>query len=137
MQSGAMVEEWPAVLGCDAGGLVLECGDGVTKFKPGDYAYGCTRVGKNQYSTYQETFLMDEDIALKKSSNISIESASTIGVGLEVRVSITSGSSAGLLETGAALLTWRNLRRQPSVSSRGQVKFCGPLVVRPTGRTGG
>jgi NADPH:quinone reductase-like Zn-dependent oxidoreductase len=84
MHGGILVTGWPAILGCDASGVVLECGDGVSKFKRGDYVFGCTRVGQNEYSTFQETFLMDEDIAFKRSSNVTTEQACTIGVALDV-----------------------------------------------------
>lgn len=82
--TGFLATAWPAVFGCDASGVVLECGSGVTKFKPGDHAFGCTFVGQNAYSTFQETFLMDEDLAFKRGGSLTTESAATIGVGLLV-----------------------------------------------------
>jgi len=98
--SGALVLEWPVILGCDASGVVIECGSEVTKFKIGDHAYGCTRVGQNQYSTFQETFLMDEELAFKRSSNISTLAACTIGVGLDVcRVGWPGWTDAHMLTT--------------------------------------
>ena len=51
---GILVQEWPIVLGCDAGGRVEELGKGVTRFQVGDYAMGCTRLGKHGYGTFQE-----------------------------------------------------------------------------------
>jgi NADPH:quinone reductase-like Zn-dependent oxidoreductase len=82
--SGVLVTEWPIILGCEASGVVVEIGDGVTKFKPGDYVFGCTRLGYNKHSTFQQTFVMDEDITIKKSPNLSVEEASTLGVALKV-----------------------------------------------------
>jgi NADPH:quinone reductase-like Zn-dependent oxidoreductase len=38
--SGILVNAWPAVLGCDASGIVVDVGDGVTKFKKGDAVFG-------------------------------------------------------------------------------------------------
>ncbi len=41
MQStGMLVTSWPIVLGCDASGLVVETGEGITKFKKGDAVFG-------------------------------------------------------------------------------------------------
>ncbi|KAH8879603.1 GroES-like protein [Thozetella sp. PMI_491] len=79
--TGLLVLEWPAVLGCEASGVVIELGEGVTKLQVGDRVLGCTRVGQNQYSTFQETFLMDEDTSVKF-SNLTLEQASTLGVAL-------------------------------------------------------
>ncbi|KAI9893972.1 MAG: hypothetical protein M1814_004742 [Vezdaea aestivalis] len=79
---GILVQSWPIVLGCDASGVVVETGAGVTKFKPGDYVCGCTRLGYVGYSTYQEFFLMDEPLTIKKPSDASTESAATVGVGV-------------------------------------------------------
>ena len=54
MQGGLLVESWPIVLGCDASGVVVEAGEEVTKFKVGDGAFGCTRLGFPGYMTFQE-----------------------------------------------------------------------------------
>jgi NADPH:quinone reductase-like Zn-dependent oxidoreductase len=52
--TGELVLSWPIVLGCDASGVVAETGEGVTKFKVGDKVFGCTRLGHQGYSTFQE-----------------------------------------------------------------------------------
>lgn len=49
-----LVDSWPVVLGCDAGGVVVELGPGASKFKIGDEVCGCTRLGVPGYSTFQE-----------------------------------------------------------------------------------
>ena len=54
MQNGLLVEKWPIVLGCDASGIVVATGEDVTKFKVGDGAFGCTRIGFVGYMTFQE-----------------------------------------------------------------------------------
>jgi len=81
--SGMLVTAWPAVLGCEASGVVLEAGADVERFRPGDRVYGCTRLGINAYTTFQEAFLMDEELTFKRGPGISAEQACTIGVGLE------------------------------------------------------
>ncbi|RDW64759.1 hypothetical protein BP6252_10410 [Coleophoma cylindrospora] len=91
--SGMLVTSWPVVLGCDASGEVVEVGKGVSKFKIGDHAYGCTRLGVPGYGTFQEYHLMDEKLAFKKPGNISVEQAATLGVGL---LTASLGLIAGL-----------------------------------------
>ncbi|KAI9826824.1 MAG: lysophospholipid acyltransferase [Thelocarpon impressellum] len=79
---GILVVSWPIVLGCDAGGVVVEVGkDAGSSFKVGDEVCGCTRLGTPGHSTLQEYFLMDAPIAMPKPKNISIAQASTLGVG--------------------------------------------------------
>lgn len=82
--TGLLITSWPAVIGCDASGVVVEVGEGVTRLKKGDYILGCTRVGTAGHSTYQENFLMSEDTAVRQVANVTPENASTIGVGLYV-----------------------------------------------------
>ena len=53
--SGLLVQDWPLVLGVDAGGVVVEVGEKAkAKFKVGDEVCGCTRLGTKGYSTAQE-----------------------------------------------------------------------------------
>ncbi|OBT98834.1 hypothetical protein VE01_03434 [Pseudogymnoascus verrucosus] len=80
--TGQLVTAWPIVLGCDASGTVVEVGEGVTKFKIGDAVFGCTTLGTPGHSTFQEYFLMDEDLTFKKPGGVTTEQAATIGVGL-------------------------------------------------------
>lgn len=79
---GLQVDEWPAGLGADASGVVVEVGPVAAKkydLKAGDYVCGCTRVGPRQYSTCREFFLMDAQVAMRKPSNLSVAQAATIG----------------------------------------------------------
>ncbi|KAI5457846.1 chaperonin 10-like protein [Mariannaea sp. PMI_226] len=80
--TGLLVEEWPAVLGSDCVGVVLNVDAACTKLKPGDYVYGCAPIGQNKFTPFQETFLVEEDVMFKRPANISIEECCTIGVGL-------------------------------------------------------
>ncbi|PMD60399.1 GroES-like protein [Hyaloscypha bicolor E] len=80
--TGMLVLSWPIVLGCDASGVVAEVGEGVSKFKIGDKVFGCTRLGHAGYGTFQEFFLMDENLAFKNEGNLSLEEAATVGVGV-------------------------------------------------------
>ncbi|KFX86801.1 hypothetical protein V490_08834 [Pseudogymnoascus sp. VKM F-3557] len=80
--TGLLVTAWPIVLGCDASGTIVEVGEGVTKFKKGDAVFGCTVLGTPGHSTFQEYFLMDEDLTFKKPDGLTTEQAATIGVGV-------------------------------------------------------
>lgn len=83
MQStGLLVTAWPIVLGCDAGGVVVQVGpDAASSFKVGDRVCGCTRLGVPGYSTFQEYFLMDAKLTLPILEGFSIEQGATLGVG--------------------------------------------------------
>lgn len=85
--SGLLITSWPAVIGCDASGVVIETGSDVKRLKKGDYVLGCTRLGIPGHSIFQETYLMDEDVTVKKVGDITVENAPTIGVGLYVSLS--------------------------------------------------
>ena len=80
--SGLLVTHWPVVLGCDAGGVVVEVGQGSSSsIKVGQRVAGCTRLGVPGYSTFQEFFLMDERLALQIPEEMSYQQAATLGVG--------------------------------------------------------
>lgn len=78
------MKEWPAILGSDCAGVVIEVGLDCTKLKPGDYVYGCAPLGQNNYTPFQETFLVEEDVFFKKHPELSVEDGCTIGAGLLV-----------------------------------------------------
>ncbi|QGI69963.1 hypothetical protein CEK26_002296 [Fusarium fujikuroi] len=77
--TGMMVNEWPAVLGSDGAGVVIEVGPDVTRLKVGDYVYSCAPVGQNRFTPFQEAYLAREDLLFKKGDNISLEDSCTIG----------------------------------------------------------
>lgn len=79
-----VISPWPVVLGCEGSGVVVAVGDEVTRFRVDDGVFGCTRVGQSEYATFQETFLMDEDLAYRRPERLSAEEASTLGVALDV-----------------------------------------------------
>jgi NADPH:quinone reductase-like Zn-dependent oxidoreductase len=95
-----MVQSWPIVLGCDASGIVVECGSPDSRFKSVNGTpqgvFGCTRLGFPGYGTFQEYFLMDEHLAFKKPRSWdglshAAEKGATIGVGLLVGLTFTGG----------------------------------------------
>ncbi|KAI9771425.1 MAG: hypothetical protein M1840_002045 [Geoglossum simile] len=82
MQStGILIPAFPTVLGCDASGIVEEVGQGVEGFRVGDRVCGCTRLGIQGHGTWEEYFLMDAIVTTPTPKNVSIEQASTLGVG--------------------------------------------------------
>ncbi|KAL1850974.1 hypothetical protein VTK73DRAFT_9568 [Phialemonium thermophilum] len=80
--TGVLVDEWPAVLGSDFAGVVVDVGPDCSKLRPGDYVHGCASIGRNKYTPFQETFLADETTVLRKVSGLNAASAATVGSGL-------------------------------------------------------
>ena len=80
--TGLLVTAWPIVLGCDASGVVTIVGDGAaSNLKVGDRVCGCTRLGVPGFSTFQEYFCMDSNLALPIPKDLSYQQGATIGVG--------------------------------------------------------
>jgi NADPH:quinone reductase-like Zn-dependent oxidoreductase len=79
-----MVNEWPAILGSDGAGVVIEVGPDVTRLKVGDYVYSCAPVGQNRFTPFQDAYLAREDLLFKRGTNISLEDSCTIGTCLLV-----------------------------------------------------
>lgn len=80
--TGLLVTAWPIVLGCDASGVVTRVGDAAaSKFSVGDRVCGCTRLGVPGFSTFQEYFCMDSNLALAIPKDLSYQQGATLGVG--------------------------------------------------------
>jgi NADPH:quinone reductase-like Zn-dependent oxidoreductase len=90
-QYGALVLDWPAVLGSDFCAQVIEAGPECTRLKKGDYVYSECRLGQKAYSPFQETFLVDEDYVFKVEGDLTPVQASTIAVGALVRLLFVRG----------------------------------------------
>ena len=82
--SGILIEGFPAVIGSDFTGVVLETGPECKKLTKGDYVFGCAPVGLNKFSPFQETFLAGEDWVFKKTEGMKLEEGPTVGSGLLV-----------------------------------------------------
>ncbi|WFR60975.1 NADP-dependent oxidoreductase [Paenibacillus amylolyticus] len=75
--------EMPLILGNDFSGVVVEIGDKVDQFKPGDEVYG--RPRKNRIGTLAEYIAVHQDDISLKPTNLSFEEATSIPlVGLTV-----------------------------------------------------
>lgn len=99
--SGLLINEWPAIIGSDCAAVVIDVGPHCTKLSVGDYVYGCAPLGQNRFTPFQDTFLVEERVFLKKSSNLSIEESCTIGVGiLTAGLCLLGGAELKLSEDG-------------------------------------
>ncbi|KAJ4297319.1 hypothetical protein N0V88_004237 [Collariella sp. IMI 366227] len=99
--TGLLINEWPAIIGSDCAGVVIEAGAGCTRLEVGDHVYGCAPLGQNKFTPFQETFLVEEDVFLKKSENFSVEEATTLGAGLlTAGLCVLAGMDLKLSENG-------------------------------------
>ncbi|KAH7165460.1 chaperonin 10-like protein [Dactylonectria macrodidyma] len=100
--SGLLINEWPAIIGSDCAAVVTAVGPDCTKLSTGDYVYGCAPLGQNRFTPFQDTFLVDERVFFKKSSNLSVEDTCTIGVGLlTAGLCLLGGADLKLSEDGS------------------------------------
>ncbi|KAK7424263.1 hypothetical protein QQX98_000531 [Neonectria punicea] len=100
--SGLLIKEWPAIIGSDCAAVVIDVGPDCTKLKAGDYVYGCAPLGQNRFTPFQDTFLVEERVFFKKSSNLSVEETCTIGVGLlTAGLCLLAGAELKLSEDGS------------------------------------
>ncbi|KAF5624487.1 zinc-binding alcohol dehydrogenase domain protein [Fusarium sp. NRRL 52700] len=119
--TGMMVNEWPAILGSDGAGVVVELGPDVNRLKLGDYVYSCAPVGQNKFTPFQDAYLAQEDLLFKRGNNISLEDSCTIG--------------ACLLTSSICLLTGAGLEL-PEDGNRAQEKDEWIVVLGGTGNVG-
>jgi len=83
----AQITEFPYVLGRDFSGVVAECGEGVSDFKPGDAVFGVCPGG--QEGCYAEKLAVDASVVAKKPEGFShVEMAAVSLIGLTAIVSI-------------------------------------------------
>ena len=70
------------VIGSDGAGVVVEVGDGVSKFKNGDQVYGdfhnFTRGRQNPWGTLAQYTVVEEDLVAPKPTNLSFEEAASL-----------------------------------------------------------
>lgn len=68
----------PAVLGCDAAGIVEAVGAGVIGFMPGDEVYGCVGGVKGQGGTLADYVLADARVVAHKPGTLSMREAAAL-----------------------------------------------------------
>jgi len=78
--------DFPAVPGCDAAGVVVEVGDGVSKFKNGDEVYSDIQnfvAGRpKQWGTLAQYTVVEEYLVAPKPTNLSFEEAASLPLAL-------------------------------------------------------
>lgn len=81
MRSGAVsavAPEFPAILHGDVAGIVIEVGEGVSKFKASDEVYGCAGGFKETGGALAEFMLADTRLIAHKPNNITMEEAAAL-----------------------------------------------------------
>ncbi|KAK1760277.1 chaperonin 10-like protein [Echria macrotheca] len=119
--TGVLVTSWPAVIGSDFSGVVVETGPDCKKLSKGDIVYGCAPVGIGEFSPFQETFLVNEDWVFKKSENVALDAACTVG--------------AGILTAALALLDGQHLTL-PTPGNKAEEKDSWIIVMGGSGSVG-
>ncbi|KAI0072335.1 GroES-like protein [Panus rudis PR-1116 ss-1] len=115
-----IVEEYPAVLGSDAAGTVVQLGEGVTNVAVGDKVVYHGQLGNNKLCTFQQYGIADANFLAKVPPNVSVEEASSVPVGITAAFVGLYGSD---WESGGAQLT-------PPWAEGGRGKYAGePIFV--------
>lgn len=73
--AGYYPDQLPAVLGCDAAGVVVETGDQVTNFKKGDEVWFCHGGLGNEQGNYAQYNVLDESLLSHKPSSLDFTQA--------------------------------------------------------------
>ncbi|KAI1849524.1 hypothetical protein JX265_013639 [Neoarthrinium moseri] len=74
----AFISKYPAILGSDAAGVIVDVGPDVSEFQPGDHVFFQGMIGKDDYSTYQQYCKMPAILVSKTPANISDDQAAGI-----------------------------------------------------------
>lgn len=74
----AFAPELPAVLGCDMAGEVIDVGEGVTGFAPGDLVYGCVGGVRNMPGTYAERVVADARLLAHRPQGLPVREAAAM-----------------------------------------------------------
>ncbi|KAI0071612.1 GroES-like protein [Panus rudis PR-1116 ss-1] len=123
-------DDYPAILGFDGAGVVVQVGEGVTRLKPGDKILfqGGPGFISSRYGTFQQYALTFADVAFKIPPNISFDEAATLPVGLGTALNGLYGDLTPDSERSGAGLTpfWRD---------GGRLKYSGKPIVVLSGAT--
>jgi len=96
---GFGIQRYPAVLGCDAAGEVIEKGASVHKFEVGDIVFGLAMPPV--FGSFAEYCLMDESMAIKVPHNITPEQGASFPVAIYTGyLALFSGMGFDLPVTG-------------------------------------
>jgi NADPH:quinone reductase-like Zn-dependent oxidoreductase len=97
---------FPAVLGWDVSGTVIDVGQSVTRFAPGDTVIGMIAQPAHRFGTYSERVVADESLFAHAPTGISLEHAAAIPLAALTAVQqldkISLAAQSTVLVTGAA-----------------------------------
>ncbi|MBM7245098.1 NADP-dependent oxidoreductase [Rhodococcus fascians] len=97
---------FPAVLGWDVSGTVIDVGQSVTRFAPGDSVIGMIAQPAHRFGTYSERVVADESLFAHAPTGISLEHAAAIPLAALTAVQqldkISLAAQSTVLVTGAA-----------------------------------
>ena len=113
-KSGIIVDSYPAILGCDAAGIVEEVGSGIKDFQPGDRVIGQAKPvpgGINKYAAFQQYVVLKMPLIAKIPPEAEWTDAATLPLGINTAASC-------LFQDGTLALEMPLVSGQ--VSSRGQ-----------------
>lgn len=68
----------PCILGCDGAGEVVQIGNGVSRYSPGDAVYFCHGGIGGQAGTYAEYVIVDEKCVARKPESLSFTQAAAV-----------------------------------------------------------
>ena len=74
---GVAVQSWPAVIGCDAAGVIDSVGDLVKGFKPGDEVFSLCGI-RNRAGAFQEIVTVPSQYVAKKPASLTFEEAASL-----------------------------------------------------------
>lgn len=74
---GIMIQQWPAVLGVDAAGIVEAVGDEVKDFQAGDEVF-CLAGMDSRGGAFQEILTVPAYFVAKKPANLTMEQAASL-----------------------------------------------------------
>jgi NADPH:quinone reductase-like Zn-dependent oxidoreductase len=74
---GVMVASWPAVLGCDAAGIIDSVGESVIDFKAGDEVFSFCGMD-NRAGAFQEIITVPTHFVAKKPASLTFEEAASL-----------------------------------------------------------
>lgn len=113
---GIIIDTYPAILGCDAAGIVEEVGSDIKDFKKGDRVLGTTKPlqgGIYKYSGFQQYVLLQMPLIAKVPDNVSFTDATVLPLGIQTAASCLFHDSTLALEmppsqsgVGKTLIVW-------------------------------
>ncbi|KAF4631187.1 hypothetical protein G7Y89_g6945 [Cudoniella acicularis] len=105
---GIIINSYPAILGCDAAGIVEEVGSDINDFKPGDHVIGATKPlpgGIYKYSGFQQYTVLKMPQIAKIPDNSSFTDATVLPLGGKDKTLLIWGASSSLGCCGVQLAT--------------------------------